>query len=160
VEPSAVRVQADQATYDLHILVRFDLEQALLSADLPAADLPEAWNAAYEHYLGVIPANDAEGCLQDGHWSDGLIGYFPTYTVGNIFAAQLYARADTETGGLAGRFAAGEFSVLLTWLRDEVHRHGGRYPAARLLERATGSPPEHRPLVQSLRRSYGELYGF
>jgi carboxypeptidase Taq len=159
VEPTLIRVGADEVTYNLHILLRFELEQALLSGDLPVTDLPGAWNDAYRHYLGVVPDNDAEGCLQDGHWAGGLIGYFPTYTLGNVFAAQLCARAESDLGGLDAAFARGDFSGLLGWLREQVHRPGSRYPAARLIERATSSPPNPRPLVESLRRKYGALYG-
>jgi carboxypeptidase Taq len=159
VAPSLNRVQADEVTYNLHILIRFELEQALLSGDLEAVDVPGAWNALYERTLGLAPANDAEGCLQDIHWSAGLVGYFPTYTLGNLFAAQLYARASEELGDLEGEFARGQFGTLLGWLRDRVHRHGHRYLSAPLIEHVTGSPPDHRPLVRALRRKYGELYG-
>ena len=159
VEPSLIRVGADEVTYNLHVLARFDLERALISGDLRPADLPAAWAEAYRRRLGVAPANDVEGCLQDGHWAAGMFGYFPTYTIGNVIAAQLFARAAEETGGLDAAFARGDFSPLLGWLRERVYRHGGRYPAARLVEQATGSPPDPRPLVAALRRKYGELYG-
>jgi carboxypeptidase Taq len=159
VRPSANRVQADEVTYNLHILVRFELEQALLNGDLPVADLPAAWNEAYRRYLGITPATDAEGCLQDGHWAGGLIGYFPTYVLGNLFAAQLFARAREDLGNLDADFRRGHFSGLLGWLRKRVHRHGSRYPAARLIERATGAPPSPGPLLAFLERKYGELYG-
>ena len=106
VEPSLIRVQADEVTYNLHILIRFELERALISGDLRAADVPAAWNEAYRRRLGIAPANDAEGCLQDGHWAAGLIGYFPTYTLGNVIAAQLYAWAEKDLGDLATRSAA------------------------------------------------------
>jgi carboxypeptidase Taq len=158
VEPAAIRVPADEVTYNLHILVRFELEQALLAGELKAADLPAAWNDAYRCYLGITPRNDAEGCLQDGHWSSGLIGYFPTYTLGNIFGAQLFARAMADLGDLNEQFAQGEFAGLLGWLRDRVYRQGHRYPAVRLIEQVTGRPPDHRPLVQALKQKYGELY--
>jgi carboxypeptidase Taq len=159
VEPSLNRIQADEVTYNLHILVRFELEQALVSGDLHAADLPGAWNEAYQHYLGVVPRNDAEGCLQDGHWAGALLGYFPTYTLGNIFAAQLFARAAADLGDLDRQFEEGEFGGLLGWLRDHIHRHGHRYRAAQLIEHATGRPPDHRPLVEVLQRKYSQLYG-
>jgi carboxypeptidase Taq len=158
VEASGNRVMADEVTYNLHILVRFELEQALLTGDLAAADLPGAWNERYRHYLGITPGNDAEGCLQDSHWAGGLIGYFPTYTLGNIFAAQLFERARADLGNLEETLARGEFGELLGWLRERIHRHGHRYPAAQLIERATGAPPDHRPLVAMLRRKYGDLY--
>lgn len=158
VEPSCNRVQADEVTYNLHILVRFELERALLSGDLAAMDLPDAWNAAYQRYLGVTPANDAEGCLQDGHWSAGLIGYFPTYTLGNLFGAQLFACAAQELGGFSEPFARGDFAGLHGWLRDKVYRHGSRYSAARLMENITGSAADHRPLVEALQAKFSALY--
>jgi len=159
VEGSLTRAGADEATYNLHILIRFELERALIAGDLAAADLPGAWDEAYRHYLGVVPRDDGEGCLQDGHWARGMFGYFPTYTLGNVFAAQLFAQARRDLGDLDPAFARGDFGGLLGWLREKVYRHGGRYPAARLIERVTGSPPDHRPLVDGLRSKYGELYG-
>jgi carboxypeptidase Taq len=159
VEPSLNRVQADEATYNLHILIRFELEVALLSGDLTVADIPGAWNEKYHHYLGLTPANDAEGCLQDIHWSAGLVGYFPTYTLGNLFAAQLFNRATQDLGDLGPRFARGDFQGLLDWLRDRVHRHGHRYRSAQLIEKVTGSAPDHRPLVAGLRQKFEEVYG-
>ncbi|HEX9055198.1 MAG TPA: carboxypeptidase M32 [Gemmatimonadales bacterium] len=159
VERSCVRVRADEVTYNLHILIRFELEQALLSTDLKTADLPEAWNAAYKRYLGVTPANDVEGCLQDGHWAEGLVGYFPTYTLGNLYAAQLFAAAREQLGDLDAQFARGDFGTLLGWLRDHVHRHGQRFTPKQLVERATGAPPDWRPLVAALRDKYVEQEG-
>jgi carboxypeptidase Taq len=159
VEPTFIRVQADEVTYNLHILIRFELERALVAGELKAADLPGAWEEAYRHHLGITPATDAEGCLQDGHWASGMFGYFPTYTLGNIFAAQLMGRARAELGDLDGEFARGDFGALLGWLREKVYRQGARLEPPRLIERVTGSPPDHRPLVESLRRKYGELYG-
>jgi carboxypeptidase Taq len=158
VEASPIRVRADEVTYNLHILIRFELEQALIAGDLKAAEIPAAWNEAYRHYLGVTPANDAEGCLQDGHWAAGLLGYFPTYTLGNLFAAQLFARAREDLGDLDAAFARGDFGGLLRWLRQRVHRQGRRYSAANLLEHATGSPPDPRPLVRALEEKYRALY--
>ena len=158
VLPSLIRVNADEVTYNLHTLVRFELERALVSGELAAADLPDAWSAGYRHYLGVTPETDADGCLQDGHWADGLIGYFPTYTLGDVFAAQLFTQAETELGDLDEQFARGEFTELVRWLGERVYRQGGRYPSARLVEAVTGSPPDHRPLVDALRAKYGALY--
>jgi carboxypeptidase Taq len=130
-----------------------------MSGDLRPADVPAAWNEAARHYLGVTPADDAEGCLQDGHWASGLIGYFPTYTLGNLIAAQLFRTAAAEGGDLEAEFAHGRFAGLLHWLRDKVHRQGGRYPVAQLVERVTGTPLDYRPFVEALQRKYGELYG-
>jgi carboxypeptidase Taq len=159
VEPSLIRVGADEVTYNLHILIRFELERALLAGALSAADLPGAWNEAHRHYLGVVPRDDAEGCLQDGHWAAGMFGYFPTYTLGNILAAQLFARARQEVGGLDEAFARGDFGGLLGWLREKMYRQGGRYSSRALIERVTGSPPDHRPLIEGLRAKYAELHG-
>src|SRR5262249_33915203 len=148
--PSPLRIGADEVTYNLHILIRFELEQALLNGDLDAAGLPAAWNEAYRHHLGVTPANDVEGCLQDGHWGSALVGYFPTCRLGNLFAAQLFAKAEEELGGLDEAFARGEFGGLLGWLRENVHRQGSRYAAGELVERVTGAPPSPRFLVRAL----------
>ncbi|MGN6392722.1 MAG: carboxypeptidase M32 [Gemmatimonadales bacterium] len=159
VAPSYVRIQADEVTYNLHVMIRFDLERALVSGTLAVADVPDAWQAAYRDTLGLAPRGDAEGCLQDGHWADGLIGYFPTYTLGDVFAAQLYAAAERELGDLGEQFARGEFGELVAWLGRRVYREGARYPSARLIEVVTGSPPDHRPLVAVLTRKYADLYG-
>jgi carboxypeptidase Taq len=159
VEAKAQRVRADEVTYNLHILIRFELEQALLTGDLPVADLPAAWNESYRRHLGIRPANDGEGCLQDGHWSGGQLGYFPTYTLGNLYAAQLFARATADLGDLPRRVAEGDFSGLLDWLGERVYRQGRRFPTAQLIERVTGAPPNPRPLVAALREKYLALYG-
>jgi carboxypeptidase Taq len=158
VEPSFIRAVADEVTYNLHILVRFDLERALVAGDLKAADLPAAWKEAYRHTLGIVPAHDAEGCLQDGHWASGLIGYFPTYTLGNLIAAQLFVQAVADLGDLDRAFAQGRFEDLLGWLRVKVHRQGQRYSTPRLIEQVTGKQLDHRPFIQELQRKYGELY--
>lgn len=159
VRPSLIRIEADEATYNLHILVRFELERDLIAGDLAVADLPAAWNDKYEASLGVRPPNDAQGVLQDIHWSAGLIGYFPTYTLGNLYAAQLYEAAERDLGGLDEPFRRGEFRGLLDWLRRHVHSHGKRYRAEDLIERATGAPPGPEPLIRHLRRKLGPLYG-
>ncbi len=159
VTPSLVRVNADEVTYNVHVMIRFELERALLSGNLSVADLPGAWNDAYTRDLGVTPANDAEGCLQDGHWAEGLFGYFPTYTLGDVFGAQLFDCARREMGDLEAGFARGEFRGLVRWLRDRIYCQGSRYPSARLIEVVAGAPPDHRPLVEELRARYGGLYG-
>lgn len=158
VRPSLIRVEADEATYNLHILIRFELEQALLTGNLPAADAPAAWNDKYEQYLGIRPSNDVEGVMQDVHWSAGLVGYFPTYTLGNLYASQFFAEADTQLGGLAEMFARGQFQPLRDWLRDRIHRHGQRYTAAELVRQVTGHPLGPEPLLAHLRAKFGGLY--
>jgi carboxypeptidase Taq len=159
VAPSLNRVRADAVTYNLHILIRFELEMALIAGDLEAADVPGAWDDAYQRFLNVTPSNAGEGCLQDSHWAAGLFGYFPTYTLGNLFAAQLYERACHELGDLHEPFAKGEFAVLLDWLRSKVYRQGHRYPASVLIEKITGTPPRPEGLIRSLRQKYCQLYG-
>jgi len=155
VAPGLIRVHADEVTYNLHVLIRFELERGLLDGDLRAADLPAAWAERYRRTLGVAPKNDRTGCLQDVHWAEGLIGYFPTYTLGNVYAAQLFEAADRAVGPLDEAFAAGEFRSLREWLGEHVHRHGSRYAAAALGERATGSAPDPGALVKNLTRRYG-----
>ncbi len=159
VRPSLIRIEADEATYNLHILVRFELERALLDGDLQAADLPGAWSEKYQLYLGITPPNDRDGVLQDVHWSAGLIGYFPTYSLGNLYAAQFFAQAEADVGDLAESFSRGDFRPLRDWLRDRIHRHGQRYSASELVERVTGHPLWARPLIEHLRAKLGPLYG-
>jgi carboxypeptidase Taq len=159
VRPSLIRVEADEATYNLHILVRFELEQALLADDLPVADLPAAWNEKYQNYLGIRPDTDADGVLQDVHWSAGLVGYFPTYSLGNLYAAQFFAQAQQDLGALAPQFARGEFAPLRDWLCEKIHRHGRCFTAAELVENITGKPLSHAPLMAHLRDKFAPLYG-
>jgi carboxypeptidase Taq len=159
VEPSLIRVEADEATYNLHILIRFELEQALLADDLSVADLPAAWNEKYHEYLGITPTGDADGVLQDIHWAAGLVGYFPTYSLGNLYASQFFAAADAELGGLGPQFAAGEFGALRHWLGEKIHAVGQRFTAAELIERVSGKPLSHRPLIEHLRSKLAPLYG-
>jgi carboxypeptidase Taq len=158
VRPSLIRVEADEATYNLHILVRFDLELALVSGDLPVRDVPGAWREKYRSYLGVEPKDDADGCLQDIHWSAGLIGYFATYSLGNLYAAQFFEQADQDLGGLSEQFARGDFRPLREWLREKIHTVGRCYSAAELVQKVTGRPLRHEPLMRYLRGKLGPLY--
>lgn len=160
VEPSLIRVEADETTYNLHIAVRFELERALFGGDLSVSDLPGAWDDLYEELLGLRPPNVVEGVLQDIHWALGMFGYFPTYTLGTMAAAQLYAAAERELGDLEERFAAGAFDSLLDWLREKIHRQGGRYPGPELIERATGKPLAPDDLLAYLERTMADVYGF
>jgi carboxypeptidase Taq len=154
VEPGDIRVEADEVTYNIHILIRVELERALLSGDLVAADLPEAWSELYQRYLGVTPADDRSGCLQDSHWAEGLIGYFPTYTLGNVYAAQIYEAAARDLGSIDDAFARGNFTELREWLRENIHRHGMRYRSGEIIERITGRPADPRVLIRSLSQRY------
>ena len=159
VRPSLIRVEADEATYNLHILIRFELEQALLGDALKVADLPEAWDDKYKKFLGIRPQTDADGVLQDIHWSAGLVGYFPTYALGNLYASQLFAQADADLGSLADQFGRGDFQPLGNWLQNNIHRHGQRYSAAELVRQISGKPLSHGPLMTHLRKKLAPLYG-
>jgi carboxypeptidase Taq len=159
VRPSLIRVEADEATYNLHILLRFELEQAMVSGDLGVDDVPGAWTEKMRQYFEITPPDDARGCLQDIHWSGGAIGYFPTYTLGNLYAAQFFEQARQDLGDLDAQFARGEFLPLLEWLRTNIHRHGKRYTARDLVRRVTGADLSAEPLMRHLRRKASEFYG-
>jgi carboxypeptidase Taq len=151
--PSLIRVEADGATYDLHVIARFRMERRLFAGTLAVHDLPEAWNAEYRDLLGLQPPRDAEGVLQDIHWAMGLHGYFPTYTLGNLMAAQLFEAACRDLGDPEEAFAAGEFRPLLDWLRRRVHHHGSRLSADGILRAATGRGLDPAPYVRALGNS-------
>ena len=139
VEPSLIRVEADEVTYNLHIMLRFELELALISGDLKVADLPAAWNDRMNDYLGLTPETDSDGVLQDIHWSLGIFGYFPTYALGNLMSTQLFNQARQDLGNLDAQIAAGEFTPLLSWLRTHIHQHGRKRYATDLLRQTTGT---------------------
>ncbi len=159
VSPSLIRVEADELTYNLHIMLRFELENALLDGDLKVADAPAAWNEKMHELLGIRPPDDAQGILQDVHWASGYIGYFPTYSLGNLLSAQLYAKAVADIPDIPDQIARGEFGALLGWMREHVHRHGRKYMPAELVRRATGEPMNARAYMAYLRAKYGEIYG-
>ena len=159
VRSSLIRVEADEATYNLHIIIRFELEQALISGDLQVVDLPGAWSDKYREYLGIASDNDADGVLQDIHWSAALIGYFPTYSLGNLYASQFFSQAEQDIGPLAEQFQRGEFRPLLEWLQTKIHHPGQCYTAAELVEQVTGQPLSHEPALGYLRAKYEPLYG-
>jgi carboxypeptidase Taq len=158
VRPSFIRIEADEATYNLHIILRFELEQALLSGDLPVADVPNAWNERFTKMFGLEVPSDREGCLQDVHWSAGLVGYFPTYTLGNLYAAQFMDRARQDLGDLDADFARGDFARLRGWLIEKIHRQGQRFTATELCQRVTGRPLSTQPLLRYLRTKFREAY--
>ncbi len=160
VRPSFIRVEADEVTYNLHIMLRFDLERRLIAGQLAVKDVPAAWNERMRELLGITPASDAEGCLQDIHWSMGIFGYFPTYSLGNLYAAQFYNAACAALPDLDAQIARGDLQTLRAWLRENIHRHGARYRPGELVQVVTGAPLSHRPFVDYLRRKYQPLYGF
>jgi len=159
VKPSLIRVEADEGTYDLHVAIRFEIERALFADELDVDGLPAAWDDAYERYLGIRPANAAEGVLQDVHWSMGAFGYFPSYTIGNLIKAQLVATVREELGDLDGMLAGGELAPLLGWLREKVHDQGARYPASELVERVTGRPLSPEAHLAERAAAAEEVYG-
>ncbi len=159
VRPSLIRVEADEATYNLHVIIRFELEQLLVSGELKVADLPTAWNEKYRQLLNVESPTDADGVLQDVHWSAGLFGYFPTYAIGNLCAAQLYDAAVRDLGDVETAMAQGDMSGLLGWLREHIHQHGRVYDPHTLMENATGQPIHSAALIDSLKSRYAPLYG-
>lgn len=156
--PSLIRVEADEATYNLHIILRFEMELALLTGDLKPADVPGAWNDRFRKMFGLTPPDDRRGCLQDIHWSMGGLGYFPTYTLGNLYAAQLMAAARAQLPGVEQDFANGQFGRFKGWLNEKVHKPGRSYRSGELCRRVTGEGLRHGPLVEYLRDKYGRLY--
>ena len=159
VQPSLIRVEADEVTYNLHIMLRFELELALLDGSLEPAGLPEAWNRGMKDYLGLEVPDDGAGCLQDVHWSLGLVGYFPTYTLGNLLAAQLWERLREDLPDLDADLARGHFRGLLGWLRRTMHVHGSRYTPEELIRQVTGRDLEAEPFMRYLEGKFGALYG-
>jgi carboxypeptidase Taq len=159
VRPSLIRTESDETTYNLHILMRFELEKSLLTGDLKVPDLPRAWNERMKKYLGIDVPDDARGCLQDIHWGGGAMGYFPTYTLGNLYAAQFFDQAKKDLGDLEAQIARGQFAPLLGWLREKIHSQGKRYRATELVKRVTRRPLSAGPLLEHLRQKAAELYG-
>jgi carboxypeptidase Taq len=158
VEPSLIRVEADEVTYNLHILLRFELERDLFEGRVEVKDLPSVWNERMQQYLGVCPPDDAQGVLQDVHWSFGLMGYFPTYTLGNLYGAQFFHQAQQELPDLEGQIGRGEFGGLKTWLNDKVHNRGSRLRASELVEEVTGEKLSADYFTNYLEAKFGALY--
>ena len=158
VEPSFIRVEADEATYNMHIILRFEIEQDLIEGKTQPDDLPAIWNRKMEDYLGIVPRSDAEGVLQDVHWSFGAFGYFPTYTLGNLYSVQFFEQATREIPHLEDEIAAGQLLVLRRWLEQKIHRWGRMFTPAHLAERITGSTISPDPFLHYVEKKYGELY--
>jgi carboxypeptidase Taq len=158
VQPSLIRVEADEATYNLHIMLRLELEIALMEGSLAVQDLPDAWNDRMQAYLGITPPDDAQGLLQDVHWSGGMIGYFATYALGNLVAAQLWERVNQDIPDLSEQIRRGEFQALLAWMRSHIHRHGAKFEPQELVERVTGAKINPVPYIRYLKEKFGALY--
>ncbi len=158
VQPSLIRVEADEVTYNMHIIIRFELENDLLEGRLSVDDAPEAWNAKYEEYLGLRPPTDREGILQDIHWSGGMIGYFPTYSLGNLMSVPFFDKAVAAHPNIPDEIAQGRFDTLLNWLQAHIYQHGRKYMPAELFQKVTGEIMSAGPYLAYLQEKYGEIY--
>jgi carboxypeptidase Taq len=158
VQPSYIRVEADELTYNFHIILRFELEQAMLNGELAAKDLPEAWNAKMEELLGVVPPTDSEGCLQDVHWTRPGFGYFPTYALGNLYAAQFWETAVSQQPTIESELAEGKTTMLLYWLHENIHQHGRKFTPGELVQRVTGKPLSHDAFIRYATAKFGDIY--
>ena len=158
VKPSLIRVEADELTYNLHIMLRFEIEQDLIEGRTRPEDLPGIWNLKMEEYLGIVPSNDAEGVLQDVHWSFGAFGYFPTYTLGNLYSVQFYEQAKLEIPHMEDEIAAGQLMILQRWLGQKIHRWGRMFTPDHLAQRVTGKSLDPEPFLTYVEKKYGELY--
>jgi len=159
VQPSLIRVEADEATYNLHIMLRLEIEIALVEGKLAVKDLPEVWNSKMEEYLGVVPPDDARGVLQDIHWSNGYFGYFSTYVLGNLISAQLWEVLGRDIPDLTDQIRAGKFDALLGWLREKIHKHGRKFEPQELVQKVTGSKIDPAPYLRYLKEKFGQIYG-
>ena len=160
VQPSFIRVEADEATYNLHIMLRMELEINLMEGSIAVRDLPEAWHTRFQEYLGVTPPDNTKGVLQDVHWSSGLIGYFPSYALGNLIGAQLWECINRDIPDLSDQIRRGEFAPWLAWLRENVHRHGKKFEPQELILRVTGSKINPAAYMRYLEQKYSAIYGF
>ena len=159
VQPSLIRVEADETTYSLHVILRFELEQEMVNGRIDLADLPEAWNERMREYLGVEVPDDAQGVLQDIHWSGATFGYFPTYALGTVMSVQIWEAARTAIGDLEEQIEAGDFGALREWLRDNLHRHGSKFTPKETLARVAGGPIDPEPYLRYLKAKLGDVYG-
>lgn len=159
VHPSFIRVEADELTYNLHIMIRYELEKALMAGELEVANLPQAWREKMKAYLGIEPPNDAKGVLQDVHWAGGDFGYFPSYSLGNLYAAQFTHAMEKDLPDFKGLIARGEFAPIRDWLVQNIHRHGKMKTPAQLLQDVTGEQVDARYLMAYFQRKFGAIYG-
>ncbi len=159
VEPSLIRVEADEATYNMHIMLRLEIEIAMVESAVAIKDLPHLWNAKMKEYLGVLPPNDAQGVLQDIHWSFAGIGYFSTYSLGNLISVQLWEKINQDIPDLAAQIRKGKFDALLGWLRANVHAYGRKYEPQELVQKVTGSRVTPAPYLRYLKNKFSDVYG-
>ncbi len=160
VAPTFIRVESDEVTYSIHVIIRFELEKQLIEGKLAIKDLPDAWNSLMEKYLGIIPSNDTEGCLQDIHWSMGAFGYFPTYTLGNLYAAHFFEAFEKDFPKWENQVAKGDLLFLREWLRENIHQHGRTFTAPELVKQISGHKLRETPYLEYLNTKYKDIYGF
>lgn len=160
IEPGYIRVESDEVCYNLHVILRFELELLIFNGELSVEDLPAEWNRRFEAYFGIKVPDDSKGCLQDVHWSGGAFGYFPTYSLGNVYNAMLVEKMNADMPEMWDQVASGEFARILGWLRENIHQHGAVYHAPELIKRVTGKDVDAAPLMKYLETKYQEIYGF
>lgn len=158
VEPSLIRTESDELTYSLHVIIRYEIEKALINGEIEVKDLPSIWNKKYKEYLGVEPKNDAEGVLQDMHWSGGSFGYFPSYALGNLYGAQFLNKMNKDIPNLYKNIEDGQFSSINEWLKENIHKHGAVYEPTELIKRVTGEELTAKYFIEYLNKKYGEIY--
>lgn len=159
VEPFIRRIESDEVSYHIHILIRYELERDLINGKISVAELPALWNAKYQEYLGIEPQDDAEGVLQDIHWSSGSFGYFPTYSLGTFYSAQFFAQMEKEMPNLSEKISRGELLEIKAWLNEKVHSHGRLLSSAEILRFATGADIDMDHFFSYIRNKYSKLYG-
>ncbi len=158
VEPSLIRTEADELTYSIHIIIRYELERAFMNNEITVEELPAAWNEKYKYYLGVEPRNDSEGILQDTHWGAGLIGYFPSYALGNVYGAQFLNKMRQDIPTYDEEVKNGNFAVIKDWLRENIHQFGSLYTPSELIVKVTGEELNPKYFLEYLNKKYGEIY--
>ena len=158
VKPDFIRVEADEITYNLHIMIRYEIEKKIFNENLPVEEIPNLWNNMMKDWFGIEVPNDSMGCLQDIHWSMGAFGYFPTYTLGNLYAAQLLEAMKRELGDIDEIISSGNWSSMLEWLRKHIHSKGSVMEPSELIQSATGSPPSPEPFLNYVEEKYSKLY--
>jgi len=158
VKPSLIRVDADELTYSLHVIIRYEIEKALINGDIEVENLPEVWNAKYKEYLGIEPSNDKEGVLQDNHWAGGMIGYFPSYALGNIYGAQFFNKMKQDIPDVFKKIEKGNFEVIHEWLRENIHKYGAIYTPSELIKKVTGEELTAKYFIEYLNNKYSKIY--
>ena len=158
VEPSFIRVDADELTYSLHIIIRYEIEKALINGEVEVEDLPELWNSKYKEYLGIEPKNDSEGVLQDVHWAGGTIGYFPSYALGNLYGAQFFNKMKKDMPSVLEDIKQGKLDSVYNWLKENIHKHGAIYTPAELIKIVTGEELNAKYFIDYLNEKYSNIY--